>query len=317
MMPRLYLIHRPVQCAWRAWKGYSFTKRSWKTAAGKPPDQNPLRNYVLSHNEGSGIWKWDHYFDIYHRHFVKFRDSDVHVMEIGVYSGGSLALWRDYFERRAHIYGVDIEPACKAYECDGVKIFVGDQADRSLWRKIKQDVPRLDVLIDDGGHSANQQITTLEEMLPHLSAGGVYLCEDVDGVFNRFSFYVDGMTHGLNTANLVHDFENSERRISSRSSTFQASIGSIHHYPWVIVIEKRDRELPEFVSAKRGTEWQPFKFGSVSSEHALQEMKTKVRISVWVIICLVMLMLVFVDNNYAQAMEELVEDLVEEVMGLF
>jgi hypothetical protein len=46
-------------------------------------------------------------------------------------------------------------------------------------------------------------------------------------------------------------------------------------------------------------------------------MKTKVRISVWVIICLVMLMLVFVDNNYAQAMEELVEDLVEEVMGLF
>jgi hypothetical protein len=121
----------------------------------------------------------------------------------------------------------------------------------------------------------------------------------------------DGMTHGLNTANLVHDFENSERRISSRSSTFQASIGSIHHYPWVIVIEKRDRELPEFVSAKRGTEWQPFKFGSVSSEHAPQKMKTSVRISVWVIICLVMLVLVSVDNSYAQAVEELVEELID------
>jgi cephalosporin hydroxylase len=257
-MPRIFLVHRPFQCAWRAWSGYTFTKRSWKTPTGNAQEPNPLRNYVLSHNEGPGIWKWDHYHDIYHRHFVKFRDSDVHIMEIGVYSGGSLALWRDYFGKRAHIYGVDIHPACKAYECDGVKIFVGDQADRSFWRKIKRDVPRLDVLIDDGGHSANQQITTLEEMLPHLSAGGVYLCEDVDGVFNRFSFYVDGMSHGLNAANLVHDFENSERRLSSRSSTFQAAIGSIHHYPWVTVIEKRDRELPEFVSPKRGTEWQPF-----------------------------------------------------------
>jgi hypothetical protein len=257
MTVKMYRVHRPLQCASRAWGGYNFTKRSWKTPSGNVNEENPLRKYVRSRNAGPGIWKWDHYFDIYHRHFAKFRDSDVHVMEIGVYSGGSLALWRDYFGKRAHIYGVDIESDCKAYECNGTKIFIGDQAERSFWRKIKREVPRLDVLIDDGGHAANQQITTVEEMLPHLSAGGVYLCEDVSGIFNRFSFYVDGMTHGLNAANLVHDKSNSERRLTSRVSTFQASIGSIHHYPWVIVIEKRDQELPEFVSPKRGTEWQP------------------------------------------------------------
>ena len=70
--------------------------------------------------------------------------------------------------------------------------------------------------------------------------------------------------------------------------------------------------LPEFVAAKHGTEWQPFKFGSVSAEHAAQVMTTKVRmLSVGVMICLVLLVLVFVDNSYAQAMEELMEELID------
>ena len=46
--------------------------------------------------------------------------------------------------------------------------------------------------------------------------------------------------------------------LSSPTNDFQASVGSIHHYPFVTVIEKRDRELPELVAPKRGTEWQPF-----------------------------------------------------------
>jgi predicted nucleic acid-binding Zn ribbon protein len=38
-------------------------------------------------------------------------------------------------------------------------------------------------------------------------------------------------------------------------------------------------------------------------------------ISVWVIICLVMLVLLFVDKNYAQAMQEL--ETMEELIDLF
>jgi hypothetical protein len=45
-------------------------------------------------------------------------------------------------------------------------IHIGDQGDREFWRAFRERVPPVDVLIDDGGHQPEQQIVTLEEMLP-------------------------------------------------------------------------------------------------------------------------------------------------------
>jgi hypothetical protein len=259
MTARISRFLRPIEWARRVKDGYAFTRRSWKRPIGNEQEpKNPLKDYFLSVNSGPGIWKWDHYFDTYHRHLAKFRDSECHIMEVGIYSGGSLGMWRNYFGEKVQIYGVDIEPACKVYEQDGVKVFIGDQANRSFWREVKEEVPCLDVLIDDGGHLAQQQIATLEEMLPHLQAGGVYICEDIHKARNQFLFYVNSMTHALNEIEAVDDFQNDERRLSSPVSDFQASVGSIHHYPFVTVIEKRSLELREFVAPKRGTDWQPF-----------------------------------------------------------
>jgi len=92
-------------------------------------------------------------------------------MEVGVYSGGSLPMWRDYFGPRARICGVDIEPACKIYASERIEIFVGDQADRSFWREFSRQVPRVDIVIDEGAHQTQMQVTTLEEMLPRLAPG--------------------------------------------------------------------------------------------------------------------------------------------------
>ena len=90
-------------------------------------------------------------------------------------------------------YGVDIEPACRIYEADGIEILIGDQSDRHFWAKVRAAVPRIDVLIDDAGHHPEHQIITLEELLPHLASGGVYLCEDVHGAPNYFASYVAGL----------------------------------------------------------------------------------------------------------------------------
>lgn len=48
----------------------------------------------------------------------------MNVVEIGIYSGGSLDMWSSYFGDQCHIYGVDIEDACKTYERDNVSVFV-------------------------------------------------------------------------------------------------------------------------------------------------------------------------------------------------
>jgi hypothetical protein len=214
---------------------------------------NPLWDYFQNHKDGRGIFKWEHYFEIYHRHFSRFVGQKVNVLEIGVSSGGSLEMWRSYFGEKSHIYGVDIEEACKAYESDHISVFIGDQADRAFWSTFKKSVEGVDIIIDDGGHTADQQQITLEETLPSLRAGGVYLCEDVHGFFNRFAAYTTGLGSALNSYNIIGG-----PVPRSSVSPFQSSIHSIHFYPYVVVIEKYRVSPMDFSAPKHGTEWKAF-----------------------------------------------------------
>jgi hypothetical protein len=220
-------------------------------------DVNPLEEYFDSVTEGRGIWKWTHYFDIYHRHFQKFVGKPVAVVEIGVLSGGSLTMWKNYFGPHCSVYGIDIRPECKAYEDDRTRIFIGDQADRSFWRSFRNEVMDFDIVIDDGGHLPEQQIVTLEETLPYIRPGGVYLCEDVHGGHNRFAAYVHGLSTTLNSFVLAQEHECETDDDTVLTSPFQQSIGSIHTYPFVTVIEKRTQVANYLISSRRGTEWQP------------------------------------------------------------
>lgn len=222
--------------------------------AGRAKDApNPLKDYFDAHTEGLGIWKWRHYLDVYHRHFSKFVGTEVQVVEVGIYSGGSLQMWRDYFGPGCQVYGVDVREACRAYEADGVRIFIGDQADAGFWEDFRRQVPIVDIVIDDGGHHPDQQIPTLEALLPHIRPGGVYACEDVHGTTNRFAAYVSSLAAELNA------------KESTEPTAFQQSVHSIHQYPFVTVIEKPEALWPPFVPVQRGTEWQP-KHVDVSDE---------------------------------------------------
>lgn len=56
-------------------------------------------------------------------------------MEVGVYPGGSLGMWRRYFGPNSMIFGVDIEPACRSYANEGVEIIIGIKATEISGRK--------------------------------------------------------------------------------------------------------------------------------------------------------------------------------------
>jgi 23S rRNA U2552 (ribose-2'-O)-methylase RlmE/FtsJ len=139
---------------------------------------NDLEQYFYD-NTGRLIHKWRHYFEIYDRHFARFRGTAVTLVEIGVFHGGSLQMWKHYFGPAATIVGVDIDPACKSMEEEQIKILIGDQADRNFLRTLAQTLPRIDIVLDDGGHFMQQQITTFEELFPRIDPNGVYLCEDL------------------------------------------------------------------------------------------------------------------------------------------
>ncbi len=215
---------------------------------------NPLREYFDGVREGPGIWKWLHYFEIYHRHLAKFIGRPVTVVEVGVYSGGSMPMWHHYFGPNCRVHGVDIQPECKAYEDEATTIHIGDQSDRAFWRRFRERVPRVDVVIDDGGHEPEQQTVTLEEMLPHVNPGGVYVCEDIHGVHNSFASFVQTLSGGLNAA-VPGAASGAMRNVPT---PFQAAVHSVHLYPYVVVVERRDAALDELVAPKHGTKWQPF-----------------------------------------------------------
>jgi hypothetical protein len=220
---------------------------------------NPLWNYFAAHDKGRRMSKYHHYFHIYHKHLEKFCGKDVHLVEIGVKDGGSLEMWRRYLGPRSHITGIDIHEKCKVFEDSATDILVGDQADRSFWRRFREQSRPVDVLIDDGGHRPEQQMVTLEEVLPFLNCGGVYICEDIWKFNDEFRMFAYSMVEKLNDiqfkmADNSIPMPGSETIHTCIPMPFQASINSISFYPILMVIEKNQCLIDRFVATCRGTE---------------------------------------------------------------
>ncbi len=174
-------------------------------------------------------------------------------------------MWRQYFGGNAHIYGVDIQPECLAYESDRVEVFIGDQGDRKFWQEFRTKVPRLDIVIDDGSHVPEHQRITLEELLPHLRPGGVFLTEDmhgnwVYGAMNPFASYVHGLAHQLNAMSATEAIDGN-LGYSCAAQAFQSAVNSVHLYPFAAVIERNEVAVDRLKAPKQGTEWQPFNPG--------------------------------------------------------
>jgi SAM-dependent methyltransferase len=237
---------------WQAarWSHGAVFRGAGPANTGASASKSDLEVYFDNNLRGPGIWKWRHYFPIYERHFSRFRNRPVRILEIGIYSGGSLGMWQKYFGPGCHIIGLDIEPACRAYAAEGIQVEIGDQSDRGFWRQFRERVPPVDIIIDDGGHLPMQQRVTLEELLGHLNPGGVYLCEDITGEGNPFGRYIDGISRTLDGM--------SWGSTNVQTNAFQAHVASITRYPFVCVIEVNDSTVKELVVEKHGTEWQPF-----------------------------------------------------------
>ena len=122
--------------------------------------------------------KVNSYFPVYDRLLENYRDRNITFVEIGVLGGGSLFMWRDFLGPKARIIGVDLNPAAKKWEDHGFEIYIGSQSDRSFWHQFCEKVGKIDVVLDDGGHTYDQQIVTVEELAPSISEGGIIIVED-------------------------------------------------------------------------------------------------------------------------------------------
>jgi hypothetical protein len=124
--------------------------------------------------------KYDTYFDAYEAMFSPYRGKDITFVEVGVLGGGSLEAWKSYFGKGSRIIGIDLNPELSDFfKTKGYDLYVGDQADPKFWANFFKKVGKIDVLLDDGGHTNVQQWTTFKETLPFVNDGGVIAIEDV------------------------------------------------------------------------------------------------------------------------------------------
>lgn len=202
----------------------------------------------FTENTGRLIHKWKHYFDIYDRHFSRFKGTDVHIVEFGVSQGGSLQMWKQYFGPNAKIFGIDINPHCKKLEEEQIEIFIGDQEDKKFLKSLIEKIPKIDILIDDGGHTMKQQINTYEELFSYIDKNGVYLCEDLHtsywpkwgGGYKKRGTFIEYSKNFIDYINAWHSVKKSRLRVTE----FTKSVHSLHYYDSILVIEKRPIEKP-------------------------------------------------------------------------
>jgi hypothetical protein len=207
-----------------------------------------LRQLYDQHN-GRLLNKWDHYIDIYDRYLNKYRNTEFVFLEIGIAHGGSLELWRKYFGEKATIIGVDVNPECKQFEQGNTKVFIGSQQDEKFLESLKQEVPKIDVLIDDGGHTMLQQIVTFNVLFDHIKENGLYICEDLHtsywprygGGYQRKNTFIEFSKNWIDNLHGWHAEKGQKQKMFNHITE---SVYGLHYYDSMVVIEKKPMKQP-------------------------------------------------------------------------
>ena len=180
--------------------------------------------------------KWLHYFDIYERHFEKFRNKPVTIIEIGIAGGGSLQMWKWYFGDKARIIGVDISQGT-AFSESQIECRIFSQRDENSLKKL----PDTDIVIDDGGHRYVDQKPSFDVLYPKTS--GVYLIEDTHTAYMP-SYHSKGVetiiTHAKRNIDRLHAWHS-----GGVIDDFVKTTKAIHIYDSIVVYEKGVIDKPE------------------------------------------------------------------------
>lgn len=140
--------------------------------------------------------RWHNYTTVYSVLFKECRDQPLRIFELGLggnwseqpYAGASLRGWRELFPN-ALVYGADILRA-NLFQEDRIKTFYCDQLDKASIRELWSQ-PNLqggmDIIIEDGLHTFEANVSFLESSLEHLRPGGIYVIEDIEqGTVDRW-----------------------------------------------------------------------------------------------------------------------------------
>jgi len=207
------------------------------------------------------VHKWHHYFEIYEKHFGAYRNRPIRMLEIGVFRGGSLRMWKQYFHPESIIVGVDIDKSCKTHERADENVFVriGSQADPDFLAKVTEEFGPFDIILDDGSHKTHHQNISFGALFrSSLVDGGCYMVEDTHSNYwlktiDSEDTFIDLSKQMVDTLHETY-FDRTEASFrpghadavkEMHVSYLAANIHSIAFYDSIVVFDKRKQVIPK------------------------------------------------------------------------
>ena len=196
---------------------------------------------TLFYNSKLQSIKLNSYFNIYETIFEEYRRKPITFVEVGIFGGGSLFMWKKYFHPRSRIIGIDLNPKSKSYEKYGFEIFIGDQESENFWKKFYRKVGKVDIILDDGGHTDLQQTQTFISSIKNIKQNGLIVVEDVHTSYfaefgnpskNSFINYSKKIIDLINTR--YSGFKNYKIKKNKISNIIKKNIYSISFYDSIV-----------------------------------------------------------------------------------
>jgi hypothetical protein len=138
-----------------------------------------------------------------------------------------------------------VNPECKTFEEDQIKIRIGSQSDMSFLGDVIAEFGTPDVVLDVGSHRMTDVVETFRFLYPRTSPNGVYMVEDLH------TAYWDEFGGGLKregtfievSKGLIDELNAEWTRDALPATEFTLSTLSMHFYDSMAVFE-RGRRLP-------------------------------------------------------------------------
>lgn len=209
-----------------------------------------------------GVNKWLHYLPVYES--IMDRSRPIRMLEIGVFHGGSLRMWREYLHPDAVIVGIDINPNCKQFEDpeNNVHVRIGAQQDAAFLQEVNSEFGPFDVILDDGSHMTSHMVDSFRSLFSSaLADPGTYVVEDVHS--NYWKSYRNSPTSFIDFVAVLIDamhahYPAAEGEVKFRTDDparlhevsvprITPELGSIEIHDSIVVVRKASRGLPRSV----------------------------------------------------------------------
>ena len=140
--------------------------------------------HELGQKHGTDKWDDNHsfrgesYLHIYDRYLRHLRNRPITFLELGVKTGASLRMWKEYFPL-ARIHGVDLSPDCLRHAEDRIAVHILSQDDEEGLSALARAAGGFDVVLDDCSHINVLTVASQTILFPHVKPGGFYIMEDL------------------------------------------------------------------------------------------------------------------------------------------